>query len=58
MHVLEHRGRDFHYLNCGIYNQGLITTAKRKDDPTRVCTCGHDQAVERITKFAEWLRDV
>lgn len=28
--VLEANGWDFHYTSCGVYNQGLFTTAKRR----------------------------
>lgn len=46
--VLETRGADFHYTSCGIYNQGLFTTAKRRDDPTRTCNCGRDEALQVV----------
>lgn len=39
------RGWDFHYTSCGIYRQGLFTTRKTLDDPTRRCTCGRDEAI-------------
>ena len=50
--VLEARGGGFHYTSCGIYNQGLFTTAKAKDDPTRVCTCGRDEALRIVAESA------
>ena len=56
MRVLRVRGRDFHYTSCGIYHQGLFTTLKAKDDPTRECTCGHDEAVAAILDMADWLK--
>lgn len=46
--VLEARGENFHYTSCGIFNQGIITTRKSKDDPTYKCTCGRDEAVEMV----------
>lgn len=46
MSVRDARGWDFHYSICGIYHQGLFTVAKAKDDPTRACTCGMDEAVD------------
>lgn len=42
--VLEVNGWNFHYYSCGIYDQGLFTTPKYLDDPTRKCTCGRDEA--------------
>jgi len=42
------RGWDFHYTSCGIFNQGLFTTRKAPDDPTRICTCGRDEAIATV----------
>jgi hypothetical protein len=50
--VLDTRGPDFHYTNCGIYNRGLFTTRKPKDDPTYACTCGRDEALRIVAASA------
>ena len=52
--VWESRGFGFHWTSCGIYNQGLITTAKSKDDPTRECTCGIEEAIKVIKASNTW----
>jgi len=48
--VLEIHGTNFHYLSCGIYNQGLITTIKFVRDPSYKCTCGRDEAVRIVSR--------
>ena len=58
--VNETNGLYFHYYSCGIYNQGIMTTYKRKDDPTRICSCGLEEAMKVIasSKVSALLRDI
>jgi hypothetical protein len=47
--IIEVRGPNFHYTTCGIYHQSIITYAKAYNDPTRICTCGRDEAMRIVS---------
>jgi len=55
----RNRGWNFHYTDCGIYYQGIITQAKPKSDPTYGCTCGRDEAIDTFlnSSIARHLAD-